>query len=66
MMSKKETYTKDELVEIGEKTIEQRRKYTHKRLVKVRLILEKCKKMNVTVSDQEVEKELKRLESLSK
>ena len=61
---KKETYTKEELIEIGEKTIEMRRKYTAKRLVKVRLILEKAKKANVVVSDQEVEKEMKRLASL--
>lgn len=61
---KKETYTKEQLIEIGEKTIEQRRKYTAKRLVKVRLILEKAKKANITVSDQELEKEMKRLEGL--
>lgn len=63
---KKTSYTNEELVEIGKKTIDMRRKYTTKRLVKVRLILEKCKKMNVGVSEVEVEKEMKRLESLKK
>ena len=63
-MSKKTNYTKEELVEIGQKTIDMRRKYTAKRLVKVRLILEKAKKANIMVNDVEVEKEMKRLASL--
>ncbi len=61
-----EKYTKEQLEKIGEKTIEQRRKYTAKRLVKVRLILEKAKKANIIVSDAEVEKEVKRVEMLKK
>ena len=61
-----ENYTKEELEEIGKKTVEMRRKYTRKRLVKVRLILEKCKKMKIDVSNDEVEKEMKRLEGLKK
>lgn len=65
-MGKKLIYTPKELEEIGKKTIEMRRKYTAKRLVKVRLILEKAKKVKIEVSNEEVEKEMKRLESLKK
>ncbi len=54
-----ENYTKDQLEEIGRKTIEQRRKYTSKRLVKVRLLLAKATKAGIKVSDAEVEKEMK-------
>jgi FKBP-type peptidyl-prolyl cis-trans isomerase (trigger factor) len=65
-MGKKLIYTPKELEEIGKKTIEMRRKYTAKRLVKVRLILEKAKKVKIEVSNEEVEKEMKRLEGLKK
>lgn len=65
-MGKQLIYTPKELEEIGKKTIEMRRKYTAKRLVKVRLILEKAKKVKIEVSNEEVEKEMKRLESLKK
>ena len=54
-----EGYTKEELEEVGRKTIEQRRKYTAKRLVKVRLILAKAAKAGIKVSDEEVAKAMK-------
>jgi FKBP-type peptidyl-prolyl cis-trans isomerase (trigger factor) len=54
-----EGYTKEQLEKIGEKTIEQRRKYTAKRLVKVRLILAKAAKAGIKVSEDEVAKAMK-------
>ena len=52
-------YTKDELAEVGRKTIEQRRAYTTKRLVKVRLLLAKAAKAGIKVSEDEVLKEMR-------
>ena len=59
-------YTKDELAEVGRKAIEQRKKYTTKRLVKVRLLLAKAAKAKITVTDAEVEAEMKRVALLGK
>jgi len=53
-------YTKEQLEAIGRRTIEQRAKYTAKRLAKVRLILQKAAKANIKVSDAEVLAEMKK------
>jgi len=54
-------YTKEQLEAIGRKTIEQRQKYTAKRLAKVRLILQKADKAKITVTNAEVEAEMKKV-----
>lgn len=50
----------EEKVKGYEHMIEQRRKYTQRRLIKISLLEKKCKEKGIVVTDKEIDDELKR------
>ena len=57
------TMTKEQKIEAYEKLVEQRKKHTQRRQAKINLILRKAEKAGITVTEAEIDQELKKKSS---